>query len=57
MIVEFTVAGAPMMILTGGEMFEHSPAASISVLSKDQAETDRLWSALLSGGGKESMCG
>jgi predicted 3-demethylubiquinone-9 3-methyltransferase (glyoxalase superfamily) len=57
MIIEFTVAGAPMMILTGGEMFEHSPAASISVLSKDQAETDRLWSALLSEGGKESMCG
>ena len=57
MIVEFTLAGAPMMILTGGEMFEHSPAASISVLTKDQAETDRLWSALLADGGKESMCG
>jgi predicted 3-demethylubiquinone-9 3-methyltransferase (glyoxalase superfamily) len=57
MIVEFTLAGAPMMILTGGAMFEHSPAASISVLTKDQAETDRLWSALLADGGKESMCG
>jgi predicted 3-demethylubiquinone-9 3-methyltransferase (glyoxalase superfamily) len=57
MIVEFTLAGAPMMILTGGVMFEHSPAASISVLTKDQAETDRLWSALLADGGKESMCG
>ena len=57
MIVEFTLAGTPMMILTGGAMFEHSPAASISVLTKDQAETDRLWSALLADGGKESMCG
>jgi predicted 3-demethylubiquinone-9 3-methyltransferase (glyoxalase superfamily) len=57
MIVEFTLAGAPMMILTGGPMFEHSPAASISVLTKDQAETDRLWSTLLTEGGKESMCG
>jgi predicted 3-demethylubiquinone-9 3-methyltransferase (glyoxalase superfamily) len=57
LVVEFTLAGAPMMILTAGEMFEHSPAASISVLTKDQAETDRLWSALLVGGGKESMCG
>ena len=57
MIVEFTLAGAPMMILTGGEMFEHSPATSISVLTKDQAETDRLWSALLADGGKESLCG
>ena len=57
MIVEFTLAGAPMMILTGGEMVEHSPAASISVLTKDQAETDRLWSALLAEGGREGMCG
>ena len=57
MIVEFTLAGAPMMILTGGEMFGHSPAASISVLAKDQAETDRLWSALLADGGKVGMCG
>ena len=57
MVVEFTLAGAPMMILTAGEMFEHSPATSISVLTKDQAETDRLWSALLADGGKESVCG
>jgi predicted 3-demethylubiquinone-9 3-methyltransferase (glyoxalase superfamily) len=57
MVVAFTLAGAPMMILTGGAMFEHSPAASISVLTKDQAETDRLWSALLADGGKEGRCG
>jgi predicted 3-demethylubiquinone-9 3-methyltransferase (glyoxalase superfamily) len=57
MVVEFTLAGAPMMILTAGPMFEPSPAASISVLTKHQAETDRLWSALLAEGGKESMCG
>jgi predicted 3-demethylubiquinone-9 3-methyltransferase (glyoxalase superfamily) len=57
MVVEFTLGGAPMMILTGGAMFEHSPAASISVLTKDQAETDRLWSALLADGDKENMCG
>ena len=57
MIVEFTLAGAPMMILTAGPMFRHSPAASISVLTKDQRETDYLWSRLLEGGGEESMCG
>jgi predicted 3-demethylubiquinone-9 3-methyltransferase (glyoxalase superfamily) len=57
MVVEFTLAGAPMMILTAGDMFRHTPAASISVLTKDQAETDRLWAALLAEGGKESMCG
>lgn len=57
MVVEFTLGGAPMMILTAGNMYKLTPAASISVLTKDQAETDRLWSALLSGGGQESMCG
>ncbi len=57
MVVTFTLAGAPMMILTGGPMFEPSPAASISVLTRDQAETDRLWSDLLADGGREGMCG
>lgn len=57
MVVEFTLAGAPMMILTGGTMYKLTPAASIAVLTKDQAETDHLWSALLDGGGQESMCG
>ena len=57
MVVEFTLAGAPMMILTGGPHYKLTPAASIAVLTKDQAETDALWSALLEGGGQESMCG
>jgi predicted 3-demethylubiquinone-9 3-methyltransferase (glyoxalase superfamily) len=57
MIVEFTLAGAPMMILTAGPYFEHSPAASISVLTDDQDETDNLWSALISNGGEASQCG
>lgn len=57
MVVEFTLGGVPMMILTGGDMYKLTPAASISVLTKDQSETDRLWSALLDGGGQESMCG
>lgn len=57
LVVEFTLAGAPMMILNGGPHYKLTPAASISVLTKDQAETDRLWAALLDGGGEESMCG
>ncbi|BAQ18629.1 VOC family protein [Methyloceanibacter caenitepidi] len=57
MVVEFTLAGAPMMILTGGPYHKLSPAASISVLTKSQGETDRLWSKLIEGGGEESKCG
>jgi len=57
MVVEFTLAGAPMMILTAGSIYKQTPAASISVLTEDQAETDRLWSSLLDGGGEESRCG
>ncbi len=57
LVVEFTLAGAPMMALNGGPHYKLNPAASISVLAKDQAETDRLWEALLADGGEESMCG
>jgi predicted 3-demethylubiquinone-9 3-methyltransferase (glyoxalase superfamily) len=57
MVVEFTLHGAPMMILTAGPHYKLSPAASIAVLTKDQDETDRLWTSLVGGGGTESMCG
>lgn len=56
MIVEFNLAGAPMMILTAGPHFELSPAVSISVLTDNQEETDRLWNALTEHG-EESQCG
>lgn len=57
LVIEFTLAGAPYMVLNGGPHFTHSPAASISVLTADQAETDALWSALVADGGQESQCG
>ncbi len=57
MVVEYMLAGAPMMHLTAGPHFRPTPAASISVLTKDQAETDRLWTALTAHGGQESQCG
>lgn len=56
MIVEFTLAGAPMMILTGGPHQKLTPAASISVATEDQKETDKLWSALTDGG-EPGRCG
>ena len=57
LIVEFTLAGAPYMTLNGGPHYKLTPAASVSVLTEDQEETDRLWSALLDGGGREQQCG
>ncbi len=56
-IVNFTLAGTPYQILNGGPHYKLSPAASISVITQDQAETDQLWDALTSDGGEESMCG
>jgi predicted 3-demethylubiquinone-9 3-methyltransferase (glyoxalase superfamily) len=56
LVVEFTLAGAPYMILNGGPQYPHTPAASISV-PRDQEETDRLWAALTADGGRESRCG
>lgn len=57
LIVNFTLAGAPYQALNGGPQFTFSEAASISVMTGDQAETDRLWTALIADGGSESQCG
>jgi len=57
LVLDFTLGGAPYQILNAEPMFTHSEAASISVLTKDQQETDRLWMALTSQGGQESRCG
>lgn len=57
LVVEFTLAGTPYMVLNGGPHVTLNEAASISVLTRDQPETDRLWTALLADGGSESRCG
>ena len=57
LVVEFTLAGTPYQALNGGPGNPHSWAASISVLTDDQAETDRLWDALTANGGEPSKCG
>ena len=55
--VEFTLAGRAYMGLNGGPQFKHSEAVSFQVLTDDQAETDRLWDALIADGGQASDCG
>jgi predicted 3-demethylubiquinone-9 3-methyltransferase (glyoxalase superfamily) len=55
--VEFTVAGIPCIGLNGGPQFKHSEAFSFQIATDDQAETDRLWNAVVNNGGQESECG
>ena len=55
--VEFTVAGIPCVGLNGGPGIKHSEAFSFQITTDDQAETDRLWNAIVSNGGQESQCG
>jgi predicted 3-demethylubiquinone-9 3-methyltransferase (glyoxalase superfamily) len=55
--VEFSVLGIPCLGLNGGPAFTHSEAFSFQIATKDQAETDRYWNAIVGNGGQESECG
>jgi predicted 3-demethylubiquinone-9 3-methyltransferase (glyoxalase superfamily) len=55
--VDFTLAGRPFQGLNGGPEFEFNEAVSFMIECEDQAEVDRLWEALTSSGGEESVCG
>jgi len=55
--VEFTVCGIPCIGLNGGPQFPHTEAFSFQIATDDQAETDRLWNAIVDNGGRESECG
>jgi len=57
LVVEFTLAGQRFMALNGGMRFEYTHAVSFKIDCADQAEVDRLWDALLAGGGQASRCG
>jgi predicted 3-demethylubiquinone-9 3-methyltransferase (glyoxalase superfamily) len=57
LVVEFTVVGIPCIGLNGGPQFKHSEAFSFQIATDDQAETDRLWNAIVDNGGQESECG
>jgi predicted 3-demethylubiquinone-9 3-methyltransferase (glyoxalase superfamily) len=57
LVVEFTLAGQRFMALNGGMRFEYTHAVSFKIDCADQAEVDRLWDALLAGGGQAERCG
>lgn len=54
--VTFRLAGQEFMALNGGPQFPFTPAISLFVACRDQAEIDRLWTAL-SAGGQTQRCG
>jgi predicted 3-demethylubiquinone-9 3-methyltransferase (glyoxalase superfamily) len=57
LVVEFTVLGQAFVGVNGGPGFTPNESVSFTVMTDDQAETDRYWDALTSNGGAESRCG
>jgi predicted 3-demethylubiquinone-9 3-methyltransferase (glyoxalase superfamily) len=55
--IDFELAGQRFQALNGGPMFTFTEAISLSVDCETQAEIDRYWDRLTSGGGKPVQCG
>lgn len=53
----FEIAGQRFVAFNGGPAYELTPAVSIYVPVKTQAEIDTLWARFLAEGGTESRCG
>lgn len=56
-VVEMTLMGLPYALLNAGPHVQPNDAYSLQVYTEDQAETDRLWDAIVGNGGEEIMCG
>jgi predicted 3-demethylubiquinone-9 3-methyltransferase (glyoxalase superfamily) len=57
LVVDFTLAGQAYRGLNGGPQFAFTEAISLVIDCEDQAEVDRLWNALIEGGGSPGRCG
>ena len=57
LVVEFTVAGQPLVALNGGMKVDYTHALSLMIHCDDQAQVDGVWNAFLANGGKEQQCG
>jgi predicted 3-demethylubiquinone-9 3-methyltransferase (glyoxalase superfamily) len=57
LVVAFTLAGRSFEAMNGGPGHPFTDAISLSVEAEDQAETDRLWEALIADGGSPVACG
>jgi predicted 3-demethylubiquinone-9 3-methyltransferase (glyoxalase superfamily) len=56
-VVMFHLGGVDYVLLNGGPMFPQTEAVSFMITTDDQAETDRIWNAIVGNGGQESQCG
>ena len=56
-IVEFVLFGQPFMAMSAGPLDPFNHAVSFVVQCDEQAEIDRIWNALLAGGGSPEACG
>ena len=57
LMVQFRLAGQDYQALNGGPHDKFNDAISLSARCEDQAEVDRLWTALTANGGKPVQCG
>src|SRR5262245_41009728 len=57
LVGEFTVMDIPGIGRAGDPRFQDNEAFSFQVATDDQAETDRLWNAIVGNGGQASACG
>jgi two-component system sensor histidine kinase QseC len=55
--VTVEIEGQRLILFNGGPTYALTAAFSLSVSCEDQAEVDRIWDALLAGGGKPTACG
>ena len=57
LVIKFTLAGQPYMVLNSGRRETFNETISLSVDCADQAEVDRYWEALIANGGQPIACG
>ncbi|WP_144299513.1 VOC family protein [Elioraea rosea] len=55
--VRFELEGLSFVAINGNAEFPFTPAMSLSVDCETQGEVDRLWDAILAGGGTPMRCG
>ncbi|MGO0576854.1 VOC family protein [Ornithinimicrobium panacihumi] len=55
--VDFRVGPLLMQTLNGGDDRDYDESMSVAIITEDQAETDRVWEALIADGGREDGAG